>query len=97
MVSHTCFAHTAGENNASVELGVEGRLEDILMEARMVRQQQQQPSKEFAKHPAIINGVEDWHAELRTASSQMIKILDDGKVRKDDIPVPTVCFSGFEQ
>jgi hypothetical protein len=80
MVSHTCFAHVAGENNTNVQLGVEGRLEDILLEARMVRQKE--AKKEFVKHPAIINGAEDWRAEMRTGQSDMIKMLDDGKVRR---------------
>ena len=80
MVSHTCFSHVAGENNANVQLSVEGRLEEILFEAKMVRRPSEAAGV-FVKQPTVINGVEDWRAEIRSGESDMIKIHDDGKVR----------------
>jgi hypothetical protein len=80
MVSHTCFSHVeqaSAHNN--VQLCVEGQLEAVLLEARMVRQQPASPPALFAKHPTFINGVEDWRAEIRTGHSDMLKIIDDGQ------------------
>jgi len=65
---------SASQHN--VQLCVEGQLEAVLLEAKMVRQQ---PAARFAKHPTLINGVEDWRAEIRTGHSDMIKILDDAQ------------------
>ncbi len=79
MVSHTCFSHVekaSAHNN--VQLCVEGQLEAVLLEAKMVRQPASPPAP-FAKHPTFINGVEDWRAEIRTGHSDMLKILDDGQ------------------
>jgi hypothetical protein len=77
MVSHTCFSHVENASaHNNVQLCVEGQLEAVLLEAKMVRQQQPTP---FAKHPTFINGVEDWRAEIRTGHSDMLKILDDGQ------------------
>jgi hypothetical protein len=76
MVSHTCFSHVENASaHNNVQLCVEGQLEAVLLEARMVRQ----PASLFAKHPTFINGVEDWRAEIRTGHSDMLKILDDGQ------------------
>jgi hypothetical protein len=80
MVSHTCFSHVENASaHNNVQLCVEGQLDAVLLEAKMVRQLTSPPASPFAKHPAFINGVEDWRAEIRTGHSDMLKILDDGQ------------------
>jgi hypothetical protein len=78
MVSHTCFSHVDNASQHSVQLCVEGHLDQILLEAKMVRRP---VTAAFAKNPAVINGVEDWVAEIQTGNSDMIKILEDGQAR----------------
>ena len=82
MVSHTCFSHVERAGGHHVQLCVEGQLDTVLLEAKMVRLPSPAAAAAFAKHPTVINGVEDWRAEIRTGHSDMINILDDGKVRQ---------------
>lgn len=83
MIGHTRFNHSSGETNKDVCLEVEGELDQVLLEAKMVKIDD---NFIFEKHDIFINGCANWRAEVKIGNSDMIKLtqkVDEGKLKID--------------
>jgi len=84
MVAHTRFNHKAREDNRNVHLDVEGELDQILLQAKMVKLDPVNTLDPFVRHEDFINGCTNWKAEVQEHCADMIQMTGhDGKTKVD--------------
>jgi len=81
LVAHTAFFPGDNVSCHGLMLKVEGKKEKVVMEAKMVAKRGVTAvvNKQFVKNSEVINGLEQWVADVNTSGkTEMVKVLDDG-------------------